>query len=145
MRTSRVLTAGAVALTGALALSACGSDNNSGGASGSGAAASTGGSSAAAANCFSGTLSGEGSTAQKNAIEQVVTGYQDQCSSVTINYNPTGSGAGVKQFIAGQGHGAGRKDAAGTHEMHGGFPCLWGVPVWGRWAGFPLRRIRLGR
>src|SRR6478736_6445864 len=36
MRTSRVLTAGAVALTGALALSACGSDNNSGGASGSG-------------------------------------------------------------------------------------------------------------
>ena len=102
MRTSRALTAGAVALTGTLALTACGSDNNSGGAGGSGGAAATGGSSAAAANCFSGTLNGEGSTAQKNAIEAAIKAYQNSCSDATINYNATGSGAGIKQFIGKQ-------------------------------------------
>ena len=102
IRTSRALTAGAVALTGALALSACGSDNNTGGPSGSGGAAATGGSSAAAADCFSGTLSGEGSTAQKNAIEAAIKAYQNSCSDATINYNATGSGAGIKQFTGKQ-------------------------------------------
>jgi phosphate transport system substrate-binding protein len=95
--------AGALALTGALALSACGSDNNSGGASGSGGAAggSTGGTSAAT-NCFTGTLNGEGSTAQKNAIEAAIKSFQTACGDATINYNATGSGAGIKQFTGKQ-------------------------------------------
>jgi phosphate transport system substrate-binding protein len=116
MRTSRVLTAGAVALTGALALSACGSDNNSGGAGGSGGAAATGGSSAAAANCFSGSLNGEGSTAQKNAIEAAIKAYQTACSDATINYNATGSGAGIKQFTGKQVDFAGSDSALKTDE-----------------------------
>ena len=116
MRTSRVLTAGAVALTGALALSACGSDSNTGGASGSGGAAATGGWSAAAAACFSGTLNGEGSSAQKNAIEEAIKAYQNACSDATINYNPTGSGAGIKQFIAEQVDFAGSDSALKTDE-----------------------------
>jgi len=118
MRTSRALAVGAVALTGALALSACGSDNNNGGASGSGGAggASTGGASAAAASCFSGKLNGEGSTAQKNAIEAAIKAYQTACSDATINYNATGSGAGIKQFTGKQVDFAGSDSALKTDE-----------------------------
>jgi phosphate transport system substrate-binding protein len=116
LRTSRALTAGAVALTGALALSACGSDNNSGGASGSGGvgAGSTGGT--AAANCFSGTLNGEGSTAQKNAIEAAIKAFQTTCADATVNYNATGSGAGIKQFTGKQVDFAGSDSALKTDE-----------------------------
>jgi len=87
-----------VALVGTLALTACGSDNNASPAAGG---ASSSGSSSSVA-CGKGTLNGEGSSAQKNAIEQAISDFQDQCSGSTINYNPTGSGAGIKQFIAGQ-------------------------------------------
>ncbi len=105
MRLLRTSAIGAVALTGALALSACGSDNNSspgsaGGGSTGNAGATT--SSPAAGDCFSGTLSGEGSTAQKNAIEAAVKSFQGACPDATINYNATGSGAGIKQFTAKQ-------------------------------------------
>jgi phosphate transport system substrate-binding protein len=100
-----------VALLGALALTACGTDSNGGTTAGSGGSSSS--------TCPSGTIAAEGSTAQKNAIEQVVTGYQDQCSSVTINYNPTGSGAGVKQFIAGQVDFAGSDSALSTEAKDG--------------------------
>ena len=85
-----------VALVGTLALTACGSDNNATvtpGASGTTTAAS---------DCPTGTLNGEGSSAQKNAIEQAISDFQAACSGATVNYNPTGSGAGIKQFIAGQ-------------------------------------------
>jgi phosphate transport system substrate-binding protein len=81
-----------VVLAGALALTACGSDNGSSpGGSGSGSSAGV-----------SGTLNGEGSTAQKNAIEQAISLFGDANSGATVNYNPTGSGAGVKQFNAKQ-------------------------------------------
>ncbi|HEY5178732.1 MAG TPA: phosphate ABC transporter substrate-binding protein PstS, partial [Dermatophilaceae bacterium] len=86
-----------VALVGTLALSACGSNNNA-----PTSAAATGGSTTAASNCPTGTLNAEGSSAQKNAIEQAITDFQATCSGATINYNPTGSGAGIKQFNAGQ-------------------------------------------
>ena len=86
-----------VALVGTLALTACGSDNNA-----SPAAGGTASGSSSSVACGKGTLNGEGSSAQKNAIEQAISDFQDQCSGSTINYNPTGSGAGIKQFIAGQ-------------------------------------------
>lgn len=81
----------------ALLLASCGSDNNAS-ASGSDAAAAASGSS----DCVSGTLNGEGSSAQKNAIDQVIANYIAGCPDTTVNYNPTGSGAGISQFIAGQ-------------------------------------------
>ena len=85
-----------MALVGTLALSACGSDNN--------VTATPGASNGTtnAADCPKGTLSAEGSSAQKNAIEQAITDFQDACKTATLNYNPTGSGAGIKQFIGGQ-------------------------------------------
>ncbi|WP_426565197.1 phosphate ABC transporter substrate-binding protein PstS [Angustibacter sp. McL0619] len=82
-----------VALVGALALTACGSDNNSNDAAGAGASSSS---------CPSGTLNGEGSSAQKNAIDEAIASFGDTCSAAKVNYNPTGSGAGIKQFIAAQ-------------------------------------------
>lgn len=85
-----------VALVGTFALSGCGSDNNAD------PSASASGGAKSAANCTPGTLSGEGSSAQKNAIEQAITNFQTTCPDATVNYNPTGSGAGIKQFIAGQ-------------------------------------------
>jgi phosphate transport system substrate-binding protein len=89
-------------VAGAIALTACGSDNNSN--SNSTAPAGNTGSSAPAgdAACGKGALKAEGSTAQKNAIEQWIKDYQDKCSGATVNYNGTGSGAGVKQFTGKQ-------------------------------------------
>jgi len=85
-----------VALVGTLALTSCGSDNNATATPGAS------GNKTNATNCATGTLNGEGSSAQKNAIEQAITDFQAACPGATINYNPTGSGAGIKQFIAGQ-------------------------------------------
>ncbi len=81
----------------AMLLAGCGSDNNAS-AAGSDNGAQASGSSA----CVSGTLNGEGSSAQKNAIDQVIADYIAGCAGTTVNYNPTGSGAGISQFIAGQ-------------------------------------------
>ena len=52
-----------LALTGSLALGACGSD------SATGTKATAGSGTGSGADCFDGTLKAEGSSAQKNAIE----------------------------------------------------------------------------
>ncbi|MBS2963534.1 phosphate ABC transporter substrate-binding protein PstS [Actinocrinis puniceicyclus] len=81
-------------------LAACGSNNNSPTASGSSAAASgsSSASSASGISCASGTLTLAGSSAQKNAIDKWTKDYQGACSGATINYNPSGSGAGLTSF-----------------------------------------------
>src|SRR6185436_7495588 len=85
-----------VALVGTFALTGCGSDNNATATPGAS------GGTKAAGDCPTGTLNGEGSSAQKNALDQAATDFQSGCSGASVNYNPTGSGAGIKQFIAGQ-------------------------------------------
>ncbi len=92
----RITSVSSVALVGALALSACGTDNNVTATPGAGGATTN------AADCATGTLNGEGSSAQKNAMEEAIRTYQEQCNGATVNYAATGSGAGIKQFIAGQ-------------------------------------------
>ncbi|WP_274914098.1 phosphate ABC transporter substrate-binding protein PstS [Streptomyces sp. WZ-12] len=95
----RALAVGALAVSGALALSACGSDNTSGGSGGSG------GSSAKAANIKcegKGKLLASGSSAQKNAMDVWVQNYAGACQGTEINYQPTGSGAGITTFLQGQ-------------------------------------------
>jgi phosphate transport system substrate-binding protein len=104
-----------VALVGSLALTACGSDNNN--SSSTDTSSSTSGATAACPK--GGTLNGEGSSAQKNAIEEAISSFQDQCAGTTINYNPTGSGAGIKQFIAGQVDFAGSDSALKTVPVDG--------------------------
>ncbi|WP_438494705.1 PstS family phosphate ABC transporter substrate-binding protein, partial [Streptomyces asiaticus] len=83
----------------ALTLTACGSDNNA--ASTGSSAAGT--SSAASAECSGkNAVTAEGSTAQQNAIAEFNKVWGQVCSGKNLSYNPTGSGAGVDQFIAKQ-------------------------------------------
>jgi phosphate transport system substrate-binding protein len=91
-----------LAISAALALTACGSDNNSPSTTSS----ASGG--ASPADCAKGTLNAAGSSAQKNAMAEWVKEYQGLCSGVTINYDPSGSGAGITSF------GAGTADFAGS-------------------------------
>ena len=116
MKLSRSARVGGLALVGALALTACGSDNNSGSSSSSttsGAGAS--GSSAA----LSGTINGEGSTAQKNALDEAVSSFTGANSGAKVNYNATGSGAGIKSFNGGQADWAGSDSALKTDPVDG--------------------------
>ncbi|GAB2869427.1 phosphate ABC transporter substrate-binding protein PstS [Streptomyces deserti] len=96
----RALALGALAVSGALALTACGSDDTGGNTGGAG------GSTANASNIDCGDAKGQlqasGSTAQKNAIDAWVKAYTAACRDVQINYNPTGSGAGITAFLQGQ-------------------------------------------
>lgn len=47
-------------------------------------------------------IAAEGSSAQANAFSVFSTAFMAQCPQNNIDYNPSGSGAGVKQFTAGQ-------------------------------------------
>ena len=95
----RALAVGAAAVSGALVLTACGSDNNSTPGSGP-----SGSSSAAASSINCGpkaSLLASGSTAQQNAINLWVKNYMQACQGSEINYKGTGSGAGVTDFLNG--------------------------------------------
>lgn len=116
MKTVRLAAIVGAALVSSLALTACGSDDNT---SGSASASDSSSASAAAADCFTGTLNAEGSSAQKNAIEEAIASYGTACADATINYNPTGSGAGIKQFLAGQVDFAGSDSALKTSTSDG--------------------------
>ena len=50
---------------------------------------------------LSGTLSGVGSSAQGSAMEAWIAAFNEKYPDATINYEPTGSGAGREQFAAG--------------------------------------------
>jgi phosphate transport system substrate-binding protein len=97
----RALTLGALAVSGALALTACGSDDT-GNTNGGGSSASASNNSAIKCDGAKGQLQASGSSAQKNAIDAWVKAYTAACKDVQINYNPTGSGAGVTAFTQGQ-------------------------------------------
>ena len=47
-------------------------------------------------SCPAGTLTAEGSSAQKNAIEEAIASFGESCLDADLSYNPTGSGAGIK-------------------------------------------------
>ncbi len=132
MKISRFGQVAALALAGSIALAGCGSDDNSGsGASGSSSDAGA----AAAADCFEGTLNAEGSSAQKNAFEEAAASFSEKCSGATVNYNATGSGAGIKQFLAGQVDFAGSDSALKTEEKDGVVETdaaekMCGSPAW---------------
>lgn len=95
---TKVAAVGAGVCAAALILAGCSSSGGSGGGTSSAAATPSSSEVAAASGCFSGTLNGEGSTAQANAMTEWIKTFQSQCSDATVNYNPTGSGAGVEAF-----------------------------------------------
>ncbi|MEV5607771.1 phosphate ABC transporter substrate-binding protein PstS [Streptomyces sp. NPDC052225] len=112
----RALSLGALAVSGALALTACGSDDTSDTTGGSGAS-----SSAKAGNIkcddAKGQLLGIGSSAQANAVDAWRQAYAQACSGVQINYKPDGSGAGVTAFNQGQVAFAGSDSALKPEEI----------------------------
>ncbi len=119
MKLSRSARLSGMALAGALALAACGSDNNSSSSSTSGGSAGASGSSSSAP-ALSGTLNGEGSTAQKNAIDEAVATFTQNNPNAKVSYNATGSGAGIKSFNGGQVDWAGSDSALKTDPGDGG-------------------------
>lgn len=81
------------AAAAAAALTACGGSASSAAASSTSAAAGSAASSAAAA--LSGNVAAGGSTSMKNVIAALTEGFAEVEPSVTVSYDPTGSGAGI--------------------------------------------------
>lgn len=110
----RAVAFGAIAVSGALVLTACGSDNNSGGDTGSGGATKAAGN----IKCDGkGQLLASGSTAQKNAMDLWVKNFMAACKDIQINYKPTGSGAGIQEFLQGKTAFAGSDSALKPEEV----------------------------
>ncbi|MBO0680167.1 phosphate ABC transporter substrate-binding protein PstS [Mycolicibacterium sp. S2-37] len=115
----------------ALMLTACGSDNNAG-TSSSPAASGSGSSSADCGGKNS--VTAEGSTAQQNAIAVFNQVWGQKCAGKNLSYNPTGSGAGREQFVAGNVDFAGSdsaikdEQAAQAAQRCGGNPA-WNLPL----------------
>ena len=80
------------AIAGALMLASCGTDANT--TSGAGTITPTGGG-------LTGTINAAGSSAQANAIAEWKKSFQAANPGVEINYQPSGSGAGIQAFIQG--------------------------------------------
>ncbi|WP_129841851.1 phosphate ABC transporter substrate-binding protein PstS [Streptomyces sp. RFCAC02] len=98
MRNWRATTA-AIAVVSALALAtACSSENEDDGGSGGDSGGSGGGSTASE---LSGTIAGAGASSQDAAQQAWMAGFLGANPDVTITYDPSGSGAGREQFIAG--------------------------------------------
>ncbi|MCU1635345.1 MAG: Phosphate transporter substrate-binding protein [Cryobacterium sp.] len=101
-----------IAVAAALALSSCAANETSGPAS-SGDSAESG--------TLSGTINGAGSSAQSAAQEAWIAAFQTSNPNVTINYDPTGSGAGRETFIGGGSDFAGSDSFLKDEELAGSF------------------------
>lgn len=94
-RNTAVTTLLAIAVVGGATLAGCGSDDNLNSAGVSGVAP-------ASTDCSGkNTLTSEGSTSQQNAIALFNQTWGKLCRGKNLSYNPTGSGAGRQQFVAG--------------------------------------------
>ncbi len=107
MKISRVGASVAAATALVLGLSAC-SNNNQGAQPSPGA--STGGGN------LTGTLSGGGASSQESAMTAWIDGFKSVEPSLTVQYNPVGSGSGREGFLAGQYAFAGSDSALKTAE-----------------------------
>ena len=107
----------------ALGLAACGSDDNTGNSAAGGASSS--------AECAGkNTLTAEGSTAQQNAIAVFNQAWVKQCAGKNLSYNPTGSGAGREQFIAGHVDFAGSDSPLSDAQVTTAAKRCDGNPAW---------------
>lgn len=119
-----VVTASVLAVA---SLSACGSDNNAPSSS----PAASGGDAARNAECAGkNTLTAEGSTAQQNAIAVFNQVWGQRCAGKNLSYNPTGSGAGVNQFIAAQVDFAGSDSPLSKDQPEQAAKRCGGNPAW---------------
>lgn len=82
---ARRMATGVVAGLTAVVLSACAASNEQ----------------EASGSELSGELNGAGASSQEAAVQAITEGFQTAHPSVTVNYDPVGSGSGREQFIAG--------------------------------------------
>ncbi|BCJ40627.1 phosphate-binding protein PstS [Actinoplanes ianthinogenes] len=81
-------------------------------------------------SCASGEASGQGSSAQANAVNEWIKRYQIACARAAVAYASSGSGAGVTAFLAGTGDFAGTDavlsdaDQASAATRCGGAPAV---------------------
>ncbi|MFI0350708.1 phosphate ABC transporter substrate-binding protein PstS [Actinomadura sp. 9N407] len=106
---SRLAALGGLVVAGALTLSACGSDNNQG--------TNTANVPKGDIDCAKATVNAAGSSAQKNAIEEWTKIYAQKCAGANLNYQPSGSGAGIQAFTQGQVAFAGSDSALKPEEV----------------------------
>jgi phosphate transport system substrate-binding protein len=94
-----VAASGAVAA--AIALAACSSSSSSSSSAPASAAASApAASTSASASSASGTINGAGSTFQTNFQQGAISAFKSSSPSITVNYNPVGSGTGRTDLYA---------------------------------------------
>jgi phosphate transport system substrate-binding protein len=99
-----------IAASGALLIAGCGAANEA-------AAPPAGGGGAPAASDASGTIAGAGATSQQAGMEAWIAGFSSVAPDATVNYDPTGSGAGRTQFTAGAVQFAGSDAALDEEEL----------------------------
>ncbi len=99
-----------IAIAAALVLSSCAS-NEAGSTATDDAAEST----------LSGTINAAGASSQGSAQESWISAFQTANPKVTINYDPSGSGAGRETFIAGGTDFAGSDSYLNDEELAGAF------------------------
>ncbi|MCX4533715.1 phosphate ABC transporter substrate-binding protein PstS [Streptomyces sp. NPDC002596] len=112
----RATALGALAVSSALVLTACGSDNNSGGDTG-GSSEKTSAASNIKCDDAKGQLLASGSSAQKNAMDLWVKDYMAGCKGVEINYKSSSSGEGIIAFNQGTVGFAGSDSALKPEEV----------------------------
>ncbi|WP_049579337.1 phosphate ABC transporter substrate-binding protein PstS [Streptomyces sp. SBT349] len=96
MRNWRAQSAAIVAVSALALVTACSSDNEGNGDTGGG---DTGGNGETSE--LSGTIAGAGASSQEAAMGAWMAGFNAVNPDVTVDYEPSGSGAGREQFIAG--------------------------------------------
>ncbi len=106
MNFKRLGTIGAIAVAGTILLSSC--------------AANEGGTETPTES-LAGTIDGAGASSQGSAQEAWIAAFQGENPDLTINYDPSGSGAGREAFIAGGVSFAGSDSALKQEEIDGGF------------------------
>lgn len=97
----------AIAVAGTILLSSC--------------AANEGGAAEGTDTGLSGTIAAAGASSQGSAQEAWVAAFQTANDQVTIDYDPSGSGAGRESFIAGGVAFAGTDSSLSDEEIAGGF------------------------
>jgi phosphate transport system substrate-binding protein len=102
----RLGTIGAIAIAGTILLSSCAANE---------------GTPTEAPSDLAGTIDGAGASSQGSAQEAWIASFQTANPDVTINYDPSGSGAGREAFIAGGVSFAGTDSALKPEEIEGGF------------------------
>jgi phosphate transport system substrate-binding protein len=107
-------------------LTACGSDDNRRGAS----AAAVSGSAGTVGCAGKDKLTSEGSTAQQNAMAVFNQAWGQSCPGKSVSYNPTGSGAGREQFIAGHVDFAGSDSPLSADQIVPASRRCNGNPAW---------------